>query len=113
MKKNDGGPPTLALAENPDILKTLAAAGNRRPALVVGFAAETEKVVENAAAKRRRKGCDWMLANAVSPATGTFGRAAHTPEDQRVGQACASTCSPRRAPEPNKNKQHTDNKYPQ
>src|SRR3546814_10742343 len=78
MKKNDGGPPTLALAENPDILKTLAAAGNRRPALVVGFAAETEKVVENAAAKRRHKGCDWMLANDVSPATGTFGGDANT-----------------------------------
>src|SRR3546814_8816563 len=47
MKKNDGGPPTLALAENPDILKTLAAAGNRRPALVVGFAAETERSEEH------------------------------------------------------------------
>ena len=59
--------------ENPDILATLAKAGGRRPRLVIGFAAETEKVVEHAQAKRARKGCDWILANDVSPATGTFG----------------------------------------
>jgi len=74
LKKKGGKPPALALVENPDILKTLStAAGNRRPALVVGFGAESEKVVENATAKRAKKGCDWLLANDVSPATGTFG----------------------------------------
>jgi phosphopantothenoylcysteine decarboxylase/phosphopantothenate--cysteine ligase len=72
IKKN-GKPPSLKLAENPDILKTLSLAGNRRPALVVGFAAETENVVAHAREKLARKGCDWILANDVSPATGTFG----------------------------------------
>jgi phosphopantothenoylcysteine decarboxylase/phosphopantothenate--cysteine ligase len=72
IKKN-GKPPSLKLAENPDILKTLSLAGNRRPALVVGFAAETEDVVAHAREKLARKGCDWILANDVSPATGTFG----------------------------------------
>ena len=73
LKKNGGGPPSLALTENPDILKTLGEAGNLRPRLLVGFAAETEKVVEHAKAKRKKKGADWILANDVSPATGTFG----------------------------------------
>ncbi|MBS28306.1 MAG: bifunctional phosphopantothenoylcysteine decarboxylase/phosphopantothenate--cysteine ligase CoaBC [Alphaproteobacteria bacterium] len=73
LKKNGGGPPTLEMAENPDILATLAAAANTRPRLVVGFAAETEQVVAHAQAKRERKGCDWILANDVSPETGTFG----------------------------------------
>jgi phosphopantothenoylcysteine decarboxylase / phosphopantothenate---cysteine ligase len=73
LKKKGGAPPTLKLVENPDILATLSKSGNRRPRLVVGFAAETEKVVENATAKRARKGCDWLLANDVSPAAGTFG----------------------------------------
>src|SRR5216683_949610 len=72
IKKN-GKPPALKLAENPDILKTLSHAGNRRPTLVVGFAAETEKIVAQARAKLARKGCDWILANDVSPAMGTFG----------------------------------------
>ena len=58
------------LLPNPDILATLSAAGPLRPRLVVGFAAETQNVAENAAAKRVRKGCDWILANDVSPATG-------------------------------------------
>jgi phosphopantothenoylcysteine decarboxylase / phosphopantothenate---cysteine ligase len=77
--KKDGaaGPPALVLAENPDILATLAS-GARRPRLVVGFAAETDSVVDNAVAKRQRKGCDWVLANDVSPATGTFGGDANT-----------------------------------
>ena len=66
-------PPALELTENPDILATLSKRGPNRPALVVGFAAETENVVANAIEKRRRKGCDWILANDVSPATGTFG----------------------------------------
>ena len=72
VKKN-GGAPTLKLVENPDILASLSAAGNLRPRLVVGFAAETESVVDNARAKLSRKGCDWLLANDVSPASGTFG----------------------------------------
>ena len=61
------------MVENPDILRSLSAAGNQRPALVVGFAAETDDVVDNAVSKRDRKGCDWIVANDVSPATGTFG----------------------------------------
>jgi phosphopantothenoylcysteine decarboxylase/phosphopantothenate--cysteine ligase len=74
IKKGKEGPPTLALAENPDILATLSQRGdNRRPGLVVGFAAETENVVENAVAKRAAKGCDWILANDVSEGSGTFG----------------------------------------
>jgi len=73
LKKNGAGPPVLEMAENPDILANLAAATNTRPGLVIGFAAETEKVVEHARAKRERKGCDWILANDVSPETGTFG----------------------------------------
>ncbi|MBR0653262.1 bifunctional phosphopantothenoylcysteine decarboxylase/phosphopantothenate--cysteine ligase CoaBC [Roseomonas terrae] len=67
MKKVPGAaPPPLELALNPDILATLAAAGPHRPRLVVGFAAETEHVVDNAVAKRARKGCDWIVANDVS-----------------------------------------------
>ncbi|BDG75334.1 bifunctional phosphopantothenoylcysteine decarboxylase/phosphopantothenate--cysteine ligase CoaBC [Roseomonas fluvialis] len=67
MKKVQGeAPPPLDLALNPDILATLAARGPHRPPLVVGFAAETEKVVDNAIAKRAKKGCDWIVANDVS-----------------------------------------------
>jgi phosphopantothenoylcysteine decarboxylase/phosphopantothenate--cysteine ligase len=73
LKKNGKGPPLLRLTENPDILATVAARRNDRPALVVGFAAETENIVANAKAKRSRKGCDWILANDVSLASGTFG----------------------------------------
>ncbi|MFO1037423.1 MAG: bifunctional phosphopantothenoylcysteine decarboxylase/phosphopantothenate--cysteine ligase CoaBC [Geminicoccaceae bacterium] len=68
-------PPALEMVENPDILQTLAARGNDRPTLVIGFAAETDNVVANAKAKLARKGCDWILANDVSPATGVFGGA--------------------------------------
>ncbi len=64
---------SLALIENPDILGSLCAAGERRPRLVVGFAAETEKVIENAAAKRKTKGCDWIVANDVSKGSGVSG----------------------------------------
>ncbi len=71
LKKNGPAPP-LALVENPDILATLSS-GNDRPRLVVGFAAETENVVAHAQAKLRRKGCDWIVANDVSAAAGTFG----------------------------------------
>ncbi len=72
-KKAGAPPPALELAPNPDILATLSKAGPKRPTLVVGFAAETENVVANAIEKRGRKGCDWIVANDVSPATGTFG----------------------------------------
>lgn len=78
LKKEGGGLPVLTLAENPDILATLSRRETDRPALVVGFAAETEKVIEHATAKRTRKGCDWIVANDVSPATGTFGGDANT-----------------------------------
>jgi phosphopantothenoylcysteine decarboxylase / phosphopantothenate---cysteine ligase len=77
MKKN-GKPPSLKLAENPDILKILSEPGNRRPALVIGFAAETQDIVRQARAKLARKGCDWILANDVSPASGTFGGDSNT-----------------------------------
>jgi phosphopantothenoylcysteine decarboxylase/phosphopantothenate--cysteine ligase len=71
LKKKPGAPPpTLILTPNPDILAALSAPGTLRPRLVVGFAAETENLSENAAAKRLRKGCDWIVANDVSPATG-------------------------------------------
>lgn len=73
MKKDGKSLPALALAENPDILATLSKPGKDRPALVVGFAAETETVVGHAQAKLARKGCDWICANDVSPETGTFG----------------------------------------
>jgi phosphopantothenoylcysteine decarboxylase/phosphopantothenate--cysteine ligase len=73
MKKNGGGLPDLTLAENPDILATLSARNDRRPALVVGFAAETGDVVPYAQAKLAKKGCDWIVANDVSEGTGTFG----------------------------------------
>jgi len=74
MKKVAGEPlAPLMLKENPDILHTLGAAGNRRPGLLIGFAAETQNVVENATSKRLSKGCDWILANDISGTTSTFG----------------------------------------
>ena len=76
--KKKGAAPILKLVENPDILATLSAPGNLRPALVVGFAAETENLIANAQAKRARKGCDWILANDVSAASGTFGGDSNT-----------------------------------
>ena len=69
MKKCGSAPPALILAENPDILASTAA-GRKRPALLIGFAAETENVVENAKSKRKRKGADWIIANNVSGAEG-------------------------------------------
>jgi phosphopantothenoylcysteine decarboxylase/phosphopantothenate--cysteine ligase len=78
LKKTGGGLPRLSLTENPDILSTLAGHPTQRPALVIGFAAETENVVEHATEKRLRKACDWILANDVSAATGTFGGDANT-----------------------------------
>ncbi len=76
IKKDASGKvPVLEFAENPDILKTVAQMGKGRPALVVGFAAETDDVIANATAKRERKGCDWIVANDVSPGTGIMGGA--------------------------------------
>jgi phosphopantothenoylcysteine decarboxylase/phosphopantothenate--cysteine ligase len=65
--------PVLQFAENPDILKTVAQSMDRRPRLVVGFAAETDDVLAHAQAKRARKGCDWIVANDVSHGTGIMG----------------------------------------
>ncbi len=77
IKKGKSGaaapPANLKLVENPDILATLAARENDRPRLVIGFAAETDEVVAYAQSKLVAKGCDWILANDVSPDTGTFG----------------------------------------
>jgi phosphopantothenoylcysteine decarboxylase/phosphopantothenate--cysteine ligase len=73
IKKEGGGPPSFALVENPDILATISKRGEGRPPLVVGFAAETEKVIAHAQAKLARKGCDFIVANDVSPQTGVMG----------------------------------------
>jgi phosphopantothenoylcysteine decarboxylase/phosphopantothenate--cysteine ligase len=73
LKKDGSGPPKLALVENPDILATVSKLKANRPELVIGFAAETEKVVEHAKGKLKRKGCDWILANDVSAETGVMG----------------------------------------
>ena len=77
IKKNAQALPEIKLSENPDILKTVCAHA-KRPRLVVGFAAETENVIAHATAKRQRKGCDWIVANDVSPATGIMGGANNT-----------------------------------
>lgn len=73
LKKTKDGLPVLKFAENPDILAYVAQLKTGRPALVVGFAAETNDVEANATAKRKRKGCDWIVANDVSPETGIMG----------------------------------------
>lgn len=73
LKKNGGAPAPLELTLNPDILATLSQNTNKRPALVVGFAAETDDVIAYATKKRAAKGCDWIVANDVSEGTGTFG----------------------------------------
>lgn len=73
IKKDAAGLPHLAFAVNPDILATISQMGAGRPPLVVGFAAETDDVIAHATAKRLRKGCDWIVANDVSPATGIMG----------------------------------------
>ncbi len=75
VKKVAGRLPVIEFAENPDILAQVSQRGEGRPRLVVGFAAETENVVAHATAKRARKGCDWIVANDVSPATGIMGGA--------------------------------------
>ena len=74
IKRGNGdGTPTLELIENPDILATLGKLKRGRPTLVVGFAAETDHILDHAAAKRLAKGCDWIVANDVSEETGVFG----------------------------------------
>ena len=74
IKKQNGALPELSLSENPDILAHVSQLGtDTRPPLVIGFAAETDDVIENATAKRARKGCDWIVANDVSPETGIMG----------------------------------------
>jgi phosphopantothenoylcysteine decarboxylase / phosphopantothenate---cysteine ligase len=73
IKKQGGKLPTLSFVENPDILKTVASLKKGRPKLVVGFAAETEKVLEHAKSKLQKKGCDLIIANDVSPESGVFG----------------------------------------
>jgi phosphopantothenoylcysteine decarboxylase/phosphopantothenate--cysteine ligase len=73
IKKNADGAPSLILAENPDILKTIATRKTKRPGFVAGFAAETKNVIENARLKLARKGCDLIVANDVGPETGVFG----------------------------------------
>ena len=73
LKKTSAGMPPLQLVENPDILATISKLTEKRPPLVIGFAAETEHLIENAKAKLARKGCDWIVANDVSPATGVMG----------------------------------------
>ena len=73
LKKTAAGMPPLQLVENPDILATISHLKDGRPPLVIGFAAETEHLIENAKTKIARKGCDWIVANDVSPATGVMG----------------------------------------
>ncbi|MCA1478405.1 MULTISPECIES: bifunctional phosphopantothenoylcysteine decarboxylase/phosphopantothenate--cysteine ligase CoaBC [unclassified Bradyrhizobium] len=73
LKKTAAGMPPLQLVENPDILATISKLADKRPRLVIGFAAETEHLIDNAKAKFARKGCDWIVANDVSPATGVMG----------------------------------------
>lgn len=73
IKKTQGGLPKLELTENPDILATVSKSRQNRPKLVIGFAAETENLIANATAKLKRKGCDWIVANDVSPAGGVMG----------------------------------------
>src|SRR5476651_81906 len=73
LKKTSTGMPPLQLVENPDILATISKLRDTRPTLVIGFAAETENLIDNAKAKLARKGCDWIVANDVSPASGVMG----------------------------------------
>jgi phosphopantothenoylcysteine decarboxylase/phosphopantothenate--cysteine ligase len=77
MKKEAGKLPTLSFAENPDILATISRHANLRPRLVIGFAAETENLIENARKKLLKKGCDWIVANDVATGTATFGGASN------------------------------------
>jgi phosphopantothenoylcysteine decarboxylase/phosphopantothenate--cysteine ligase len=73
IKKTASGMPPLQLVENPDILAAISKHQQNRPHLVIGFAAETQNLIENATSKLKRKGCDWIVANDVSPASGVMG----------------------------------------
>ena len=73
MKKTKNGLPNLELAENPDILAGLSDMKEQRPHLLIGFAAETEHVIEHAKKKLKKKGCDWIVANDVSAQGNVFG----------------------------------------
>ncbi|RBP08660.1 phosphopantothenoylcysteine decarboxylase/phosphopantothenate--cysteine ligase [Roseiarcus fermentans] len=73
IKKGEGGAPTLRLVENPDILAEVAKMNKPRPAVVIGFAAETNHLVDNAKSKLLRKGCDFIIGNSVASGTTTFG----------------------------------------
>lgn len=87
QKKQGDGPPQWVLAENPDILKGVSQRGAGRPELVIGFAAETDSVMENAKAKRARKGCDWLVANQVGgnlPSMGGDANTVHILDDAGV-----------------------------
>jgi len=89
LKKRGGGAPILALTENPDILAEVARRRKGRPALVVGFAAETENLIDNARHKLARKGCDLIVANSVAAADGGFGGA-----DNQVTIVAADSVEP-------------------
>jgi phosphopantothenoylcysteine decarboxylase/phosphopantothenate--cysteine ligase len=79
IKKDDKGAlPTLSFSENPDILKSISMSETSRPSLVVGFAAETESLIEHAKSKLQKKACDWILANDVSREAGVFDGDANT-----------------------------------
>ncbi|TXN21643.1 phosphopantothenoylcysteine decarboxylase, partial [Methylobacterium sp. WL9] len=78
IKKDGAAVPPLALVENPDVLATIARRSEGRPPLVVGFAAETDTVLENAHRKLAKKGCDLLVANDVSPAGGVMGGSDNT-----------------------------------
>jgi phosphopantothenoylcysteine decarboxylase/phosphopantothenate--cysteine ligase len=78
IKKTGNRMPPLQLVENPDILATISKLAAKRPSLVVGFAAETEHLIDNAKAKLVRKGCDWIVANDVSAETGAMGGDSNT-----------------------------------
>jgi phosphopantothenoylcysteine decarboxylase/phosphopantothenate--cysteine ligase len=73
LKKTATAMPPLQLVENPDILATISKSPDKRPPLVIGFAAETEHLIDNAKAKLARKGCDWIVANDVSAGSGVMG----------------------------------------
>jgi phosphopantothenoylcysteine decarboxylase/phosphopantothenate--cysteine ligase len=71
--KKSAAAPELKLVENPDILRTIAKRASKRPSLVIGFAAETGNIIAQAVQKLENKGCDWIVANDVSPERGVFG----------------------------------------
>ena len=88
----------LQLTENPDILATISKLDTNRPPLVIGFAAETEHLIDNATAKIKRKGCDWIVANDVSPATGIMGGDSNTvnllTRDKATGEIAVDSWAP-------------------